>query len=159
MKKYLRLCLLYFVSIVNVSTAQTTAINTDSLLATGIEIIDAYVQVPISGQKYTAVFGVLKNTGKQPKYLVGVTTGNAAHAEIHSHTVVDGLMRMRQVKQIDVAAGTQVAFTPGGYQIMLFGVKSVLRTGTYVALTLEFSDGSLLPVRLPVKSIYDHAHH
>ena len=52
------------------------------------------------------------------------------------------MMRMSPVKQIEVPAHGKVELKPGGYHVMLFGLKKTPTAGDTVKLTLTFDDGS-----------------
>jgi copper(I)-binding protein len=56
----------------------------------------------------------------------------------------DNVMRMRQVPAIELPAGKTVALQPGGYHVMLMGLKHPVVEGDTVPLTLSFAnrDGS-----------------
>src|SRR6185369_1359316 len=64
--------------------------------------------------------------------LVKVETG-IAKAELHNHIMDGGVMKMRAVDAIPVPAG-RTALSPGGYHIMLIGLKAPLKEGTTFAL-------------------------
>ena len=125
---------------------------------------NAYIRAPIAGQKNTAAFLVLINPGKQDRVLVGVETSLAGRAELHSHTQVDGMMRMRHEKQLVLPAGQRLELAPGGLHIMLFDITRPVRSGQSVDLELFFADGDHLSVTAQIKSVFDdaghgHAHH
>jgi len=53
---------------------------------------------------------------------------------------------MRRVDTLAIPAGKTVALKPRGYHLMLFEPVDDLKPGGQVTVTLEFSDGSQLPV-------------
>ena len=53
------------------------------------------------------------------------------------HKRLDGnVMRMRQVKGLDLPAGKPVALSPGGYHVMLLDLKQQLKEGDSIPITL-----------------------
>lgn len=154
-KRFCYLSLLFALA----SYAEAALDAAPAALATSMNVTQGFVRVPIPGQKNTAAFFSLNNTGKKAKSLVAITTKVAQRAEIHSHTMNNGIMRMRQVEQVSIVAGATTDFAPGGLHIMLFDVQRTLRTGDTIALTLIFADKTQLPIKIPVKSLYDHSHH
>jgi copper(I)-binding protein len=62
----------------------------------------------------------------------------AGVVELHRSAIEDGVMRMRQVEAIEVPASGQMRLEPGGYHLMLIGVKRELRNGDRFPITLEF---------------------
>ncbi|WP_049723653.1 copper chaperone PCu(A)C [Gilvimarinus polysaccharolyticus] len=127
-----------------------------------VSVTDAVLQLPIPGTHNSAVFLRLTNTGAAPLTLVGVSTSAAAKAQLHSHTKVDGMMRMRPLESLSIAPGQTLVFESGGNHIMLLDVQRTLTSGDIVALTFEFADGATQEVQVAVTSRYDdvdHSHH
>ncbi|GAB5602792.1 copper chaperone PCu(A)C [Thermus sp. FJN-A] len=103
----------------------------------------------------TAAYLTLENRGKTPVRLVGAETGVAERVSFHQDyreqrggQVVLG---MRPLPHVDIPPGGKVVFRPGGYHLMLEGLKRPLKTGEKVELTLRFADGTRLKVILPVE--------
>jgi hypothetical protein len=76
--------------------------------------------------------------GSSADKLIGVSTPVAARAEIHTHTEVDGVMKMRRLDAIEIPANMAHVLAPGGDHIMLFDLKAPLKQGTSLPLTLTF---------------------
>ena len=98
-----------------------------------------------------AVYVTLSNSGSQPDALVSASTDVAQTTELHETTRDGGVMKMRPVKTIPVPAGGKTELKPGGYHIMLMGLKHDLKPGEKVALTLKFEHGGETRVEAPVK--------
>ena len=75
-------------------------------------------------------FTVTNAAGGQPDRLVGVNTPAAATAELHETIDDKGVMKMRPVPSIALNPGASVTLKPGGYHVMMMGVKQPLRAGT-----------------------------
>jgi copper(I)-binding protein len=73
--------------------------------------------------------------------------------ELHAHIEEGGMVKMRRVQRIELAAGEEVALKPGGFHVMLIGLKRRLTPGEEVAFTLEFADGSRKELRASVRKI------
>ena len=101
----------------------------------------------------TAAFMEIHNAGDKPRALVSASSAAAEAVELHTHTNVDGVMQMRQVKQIDLAADSITLLQPGGLHIMLIGLKKPLKMGDKVLISLQLDDGSLLELDLPVRKM------
>ena len=63
----------------------------------------------------------------------------------------DGVMLMRQVDDVPLAAGKLVSFQPKGLHLMMFGV-SQLETGDVINVTLEFASGAQKTVPFVVET-------
>jgi len=62
------------------------------------------------------------------------------------------VMRMREVNGgVALAAGSQVKFMPGGYHIMLMGLKQPLKAGDRFPLTLKFAKAGSVTVEVLVE--------
>jgi copper(I)-binding protein len=73
-----------------------------------------------------------------PDRLVGASTPVAAMAEVHETVNDNGVMRMRPVALLPLQPGKAVVLKPGGYHIMLMGLKQQLKDGDTFPVTLSF---------------------
>lgn len=87
------------------------------------------------------VFMQLHNSGKQADALVSASSPVAKKVEIHNHVNDKGVMRMREVAKIDVAAGQSVSLQPGGYHLMLMGLKQPLQLKQTFPVSLKYQSG------------------
>ena len=107
-----------------VASAQTVAVK------------DAWVRGTVPAQKVTGAF--MEISGKSAVRLLRVDSPIAASVEIHNMTMQNGVMKMFQVDGIDVPAGKTVKLAPGGYHVMLMGLKQQMKPGERVPLKLTF---------------------
>lgn len=114
---------------------------------------DAYVRAMPPGQTVTGAFMVLKNAGDEDRALVRAESDTAKVVELHTHINQDGVMKMRQVQQIELAAGETTELKPGGLHIMLIDVPKRLHVDDEVGIKLVFDDGSSQAISAPVKSV------
>lgn len=118
-----------------------------------VKVKGAYIRAMPPGQKVTAMFMELDNPSPTDHALVAAK-GNVSEAiELHEHTHENGVMRMRQVEKIAIPANGKAMLQPGGYHVMLIGLKENLKPGDQVAIQLEFEDGSTQDIKSEVKSI------
>jgi periplasmic copper chaperone A len=75
----------------------------------------------------------------EPDTLIGVSSAVAAKAELHESFDDHGVMKMRPVASLLVTPDKPVTLAPGGYHIMLIGLKRSLVAGTGFPITLTFS--------------------
>jgi len=89
------------------------------------------------------------------------STPVAATAEVHETTNDNGVMRMRPVPTLALEPGKSVTLTPGGYHLMLMGLKHPLKQGDSFPLTLTFAHAAPVTVQVsiagPGASAMDHA--
>lgn len=97
-------------------------------------------------------FLTLANSGKTPVILKSATSPAAGKVEIHQSAMVGGVMTMRrQDNGVVIPAGGQVALAPGGYHLMLLGLKQAQGVGQKVPVTLVFDGGRKIQVELAVQ--------
>lgn len=120
-----------------------------------VTVGEPWVRATVAAQKATGAFMTL--TATQGGKLVGASSPVAGAVEVHEMKMVDDMMRMRQLQALDLPAGQTVKLAPGGYHLMLLGLKQPLKEGDKVPLTLEIEDAqkvrSKVTVDAPVKPL------
>lgn len=104
---------------------------------------------PGAGATGAAYFTVTSN-GTADR-LVGVSTPIAS-ADLHESVNDNGVMKMRAVPAIPLKPGAPVTFKPGGYHVMLTGLKSPLKPGDSFPLTLTFEHAQPVTVTVMVQA-------
>jgi len=99
-----------------------------------VAVKDAWVRAPAPGQKIAGAY--MELTGRVRCALVSVASPVAARGELHSTALENGVMKMRPVGRIELAAGQSVRLEPGGLHIMLVDLQRPLKAGEKVPLTL-----------------------
>lgn len=97
-----------------------------------------------------AVYMTLRNTGERPDRVLGGSSPVAGQVQVHNTVRKNNVMRMRPVDNLEVPAGGSTALAPGGLHIMLMGLKSPLKQGTTVRISLEFERAGKVAVDIPV---------
>lgn len=96
----------------------------------------------------------IRNEGDQDDRLVAVETDAAGSVEIHQMSMADGQMRMRALDGgLAIPAGATVDLAPGGYHLMLVGLRQALVAGSAITLKLRFEKAGEGTVELPVTSL------
>lgn len=90
----------------------------------------------------------IENRGDTDRTLLSASSPVAAKVEVHEHVHVDGLMRMQEVEGLAIDAGETVALEPGGYHLMMFGLKQPMVAGERFPVTLVFE--GLGPIEVEV---------
>jgi len=128
-----------------------------AIAAANVDISNAWVRPSAPGQEVGAAYLTLKSTSDTS--LIRVESPVADTIEIHSMTMKDGVMQMRMLDSLPLAAGKPAKLEPGGFHLMLFDLKKPLKTGEQVEFTLHFKDAagktSIQAVVLPVKARAD----
>lgn len=106
----------------------------------------------------SAAYATIANSGAAEDRLIAVKGDVSTSIELHE-VVMDGdVMKMRPVEAIAVPAGGSVELKPGGYHIMLIGLKAPLVEGAHVALTLVFETAGEVVLDAPVQTAVSTGH-
>lgn len=112
-----------------------------------------WARATIGQTKNGAAYLVVNNGGEDADKLIAVETAAAGRAELHSHTMEDGVMKMRKVEGIAVEPGSPAVLKPGGLHIMLFDLRAPLKEGERVPMTLVFETAGKVDVEVAVEGI------
>jgi len=115
-----------------------------------IDIGHPYARPTREGQMVGAGYLKLANKGPVDR-LVAATSPAAGSVEIHSMSMEGDVMKMRQVDAIELATGQTVELKPGGYHLMLMGLKAPLKAGEKFPLTLKFEKAGEVVVTVNVE--------
>ncbi|OED50822.1 hypothetical protein ACH42_00640 [Endozoicomonas sp. (ex Bugula neritina AB1)] len=122
--------------------------------AADVRITNKFVRAMPAISGNSAGYMTLLNQDNTTIRLESVDTDLAAKTEIHGHTMENGMMKMFKIAGgLELPPGQLVKLEPGGNHIMLMGVKTQLKEGDSVDMTLNFSDGDAIDVTVPVKSL------
>ncbi|MGB0570849.1 MAG: copper chaperone PCu(A)C [Alphaproteobacteria bacterium] len=103
-------------------------------------------------QKVGAVFMTITTNGNITDRLIGAKSPDAETVQIHNHTMVDGVMRMRPVDGVPIPATGNAVLEPGGYHVMLIGLKVPLFEETVIPLTLLFETAGRVEIEAVVEA-------
>jgi copper(I)-binding protein len=106
---------------------------------------------PTASAAMAGVIYVTVTDSGAPTRLLNVSTPIAAQAEMHQSLEQNGMMEMLPVKSLPIAPGSPIAFSPGGYHIMLTGLSQPLSAGQTFPLTLTFADGRRITTSVTVQ--------
>lgn len=118
-----------------------------------VNVSEPYVRLVPPSAPATGAFMLLSNSGNAARQLVAADSPVAKTVELHTHLNENGVMKMRQIKEIGIPAHGETRLKPGSYHVMLIDLKAPLQEGDGVPLTLTFDDGSVQKVVAPVRSI------
>jgi copper(I)-binding protein len=123
---------------------------------TPLKVDDPWARATPPGAKVGAAY--MKITGATADKLVGASSPAAARVELHVTEKKGDVMRMREVKAYDIPAGGSFELAPGGSHLMLVDLKSPLKQGTKVPLTLRFEKAGEVKVELEVRALGASGH-
>lgn len=115
---------------------------------TGIEVSAAFIRPPLPGRDVAAAYFDLSNSGEADR-LISAESNISENVEIHTHTMEDGVMKMRRVDGVDLPAGETVSFEPGSYHLMMFGAN-ISEGAEDVSVTLTYETAEPVTFTVPL---------
>jgi copper(I)-binding protein len=89
-----------------------------------------------------------ENVSDRAVSIVGASSPDYADAMIHRSSTDGGMGRMEMVDSVPLPPKGTVAFSPGGYHVMLMDAKHPVKPGDKLVVTFRLSNGETLPVTL-----------
>ncbi|MFA7263572.1 MAG: copper chaperone PCu(A)C [Caulobacter sp.] len=100
-----------------------------------------------------AGYALITNTGPAADTLIAASSPVAARIEIHESMVMGGQAMMHaRPGGLAVPAGATVALKPGGWHMMLMGLKQPLKAGDHYPATLTFKKAGKVTVQFSVQA-------
>ena len=102
--------------------------------------------------KTAAGYMTVRNAGDEADQLIGIRV-EGGRATLHQTREEDGVARMLPVDIVEIAAGGEVTFEPGGLHVMFMGVDgAALREGAKLPATLVFEQAGEVEVTFNVEA-------
>jgi copper(I)-binding protein len=121
----------------------------------GLSVTNArLVLPPVSGNPAVVYFD-LSYSGTPGVSLTGVTVEGAGMTMLHDNVESEGTMQMVMTDAIPLKEGTPVSFKPGGLHVMAMEPSDALKAGGTAKVTLTLSDGTTIPLDVPVRAAGD----
>jgi len=89
--------------------------------AAQISVTDAWVRATMPGQPVGGAYMQIRSDADAR--LIGVSSSVVPRVEVHEMTMDGDMMRMREVKAVELPKGKTVSLEPGGFHIMLMNLK------------------------------------
>ena len=119
-----------------------------------LTITQAWSRATPKGAKIGSGYLTIENKGSAPDRLVGISADIAGKVEVHEMAMNNGVMTMRPLdKGLTIDPGKTVKLAPGGYHLMMFDLKSPLKQGDKVPVTLEFEKAGKVQLSLDVQGV------
>jgi copper(I)-binding protein len=120
----------------------------------GIEVTQARVFLPGGdpldmGAGTLAGYMTIKNSSAVDDRLTSVLV-DFAFASLHETKMEGDIMKMGEVKGIDIPAGGTVELKSGGYHIMFTNPIRMVKVGESVQVVLQFEKGGNITIQAPV---------
>ncbi|HEY7805910.1 MAG TPA: copper chaperone PCu(A)C [Croceibacterium sp.] len=110
--------------------------------AQGVSVSDGRLVLPAVHGNPGAVYFTVHNDTNGPATLDGAEVDGAKMAMLHAMSMVDGHTNMQEVNKMDVPAGGELVFAPGGRHVMAMDLDDSLKPGGTTNVTLSFASGA-----------------
>jgi copper(I)-binding protein len=129
-------------------------LRAEEVRAGDLVITQAWSRATPAGAKVGGGYLTIENKGSAPDRLIAGSTDAAAKVEVHEMAMNDGVMTMRPLdKGLAIEPGKTVKLAPGGYHLMLLDLKSPLKQGDQLPVTLEFERAGKVKLSLDVQGV------
>ena len=117
-----------------------------------LKIENPQARATVPAQKMSGGFLKIENKGGADK-LLSASSPASKSMELHTMSMDGNVMKMREVKGIDVPANGSVELKPGGLHLMFMDIKTPLKAGETVPVKLKFQKSGEVEVKLQVRDI------
>ena len=117
-------------------------------------ITQAWSRATPGGAKIAGGYLTIENKGSTADRLIGGSGDVTDRIEVHEMTTSNGVMTMRALdKGLVIEPGKTVKLAPGGYHLMMFDLKSPLKQGDKLPVTLEFEKAGKVKLSFEVQGV------
>jgi len=115
------------------------ALAAQPALSATISVTDAWARATMPGQPVSGAYMNIQSDADAR--LISASSPLIPQVEVHEMKMDGDMMRMREVKSIDLPKGKTVSLQPGGYHIMLMNLKKPITAGEIIPLALVIESG------------------
>jgi periplasmic copper chaperone A len=129
----------FFASAFLVFALLAAPLRAEEVRAGDLVIKQAWSRATPGGAKIGSGYLTIENTGSTADRLIGGSGDVTDRIEVHEMNTSNGVMTMRALDNgLAIGPGQTVRLAPGGYHLMMFDLKSLLKQGDKVPVTIEF---------------------
>ncbi len=126
----------------------------EEVKAGDLVITQAWSRATPGGAKVGGGYLTIQNKGSAADRLIGGSADVADKVQVHEMATTNGVMTMRPLdKGLSIEPGKTVKLSPGGYHLMLLDLKSPLKQGDQVPVTLEFEKAGKVKLTFDVQGV------
>src|ERR1700691_2734305 len=143
--------LVYAVALASLVAAPARA---QEVRAGDLVITQAWSRATPGGAKVAGGYLTIENKGSTSDRLIGGSGDVTDRIEVHEMTTSNGVMTMRALDNgLVIEPGKTVKLAPGGYHLMMFDLKSPLKQGDKLPVTLEFERAGKVKLSFEVQGV------
>ena len=133
------------------ATAFAAAAFAAAAAAPDATVRDAWMRAMPANIPAGGYFTLHNNSGAKLT-LTGVSSPACGMLMLHRSEEAGGMSHMEDVSSVDVPAGGEIRFAPGGYHLMCMQPTSAMKPGARVKVTFEFAGGARLDADFAVRN-------
>ena len=139
------------------SVLVTTSViaDNDEIKLGSLKIEDAKARATVPAQKMSGGFMKIENKGGADK-LLAASSSVSKTMELHTMSMEGNVMKMREIKAIEIPANGKVELKSGGLHLMFIDLKEQLKPGSTIKVKLKFEKAG--EVEVPFKVMGHPAH-
>jgi hypothetical protein len=143
-----------FIVAATLATFAVLPAQAEDVILGSLKISAPWARATPKGASVGGGYMKITNTGTATDRLIGGSTGVASHFEVHEMSMDNGVMKMRPVTGgLEIKPGQTVELKPGGYHVMLMGLKEQLVQGQHFKATLEFAKAGKVDVDFAIEGV------
>jgi hypothetical protein len=143
-----------FIIAAALATFATLPAQAEDVTVGSLKISAPWARATPKGANVGGGYMKITNTGTASDRLIGGVTDVANRFEIHEMSMDNGVMKMRPVTGgLEIKPGQTVELKPGGYHVMLMGLKEQLVQGQHFKATLEFAKAGKVDVDFAIEGV------
>jgi hypothetical protein len=144
----------FIASVLLVFTLLVSPVRAQQVKAGDLVITQAWSRATPGGAKVAGGYLTIENRGSTADRLIGGSGDITDRIEVHEMTTSNGVMTMRALdKGLVIEPGKTVKLAPGGYHLMMFDLKSPLKQGDKMPVTLEFEKAGKVKLSFDVLGV------
>jgi copper(I)-binding protein len=144
----------HIASVVLLAMLAAVPARADEVKAGDLVISQAWSRATPGGAKVAGGYLTIENKGTAPDRLTGGSADVAAKVDVHEMAMNNGVMTMRPLESgLAIEPGKTVKLAPGGYHLMMQDLKSPLKQGDKLPVTLNFEKAGKVQVTFDVQGV------
>jgi copper(I)-binding protein len=151
MEEKLKLSTYLFVSMLLVGALNSPPAQSQEVRLGDLVILQPWSRAAPRGAAVASGYLTIENKGTTADRLVGGSTEVAEKLQVEQISMIGGAMTVHTVDGgLGISPGEKVVLAPGGYRLALLKLKSQLKKGTKISMTLEFEKAGQVTVSFDV---------
>ncbi len=115
-----------------------------------LKIENPQARSTVPAQKMSGGFMKIENDSNAADKLISASSSVSKSMELHTMSMDNNVMRMREVKSIDLPAKSKVELRPGGLHLMFIDLNKQLKAGEIIPVKLKFEKAGEVEVKFQV---------